>query len=131
MNSSDSLLARHQLHFISLYESLQLLLCKVGSLQFRNTLSIHTDCLTPRDPSMVLIQVLPILHGLRPISQGSTSLCFSVNQRPFLTMRQNSRYVTVCIFCSPCCLDRYLILPLSISLLKCPRISVSVKYPIT
>jgi len=60
MNSSDSLSARYQLHFISLYDSyLQLLLCKVGSLQFRTTLSIHTVSSTPGDSSMVLSKFFP------------------------------------------------------------------------
>lgn len=47
------------------------------------------------------IQVLPIFHGLRPVLQGSTSPFNSVYQRPFLTMRQNSLNVTVCIFARP------------------------------
>ena len=43
----------------------------------------------------VAFQFLHTFHGFRPYAQGSTSLCSL--SRPFLTIRQNSLYVTVCM----------------------------------
>ena len=68
----------------------------VGSLQFRTTLSIHTASHIPRDSSVLLFQFLHTFYGFRLYTQGSTSL-YSLS-RPFLTIRQNSLYVTVCMF---------------------------------
>ena len=42
-----------------------------------------------------VFQYLHTFHGFRPITQGSTSLC--TLSRPFLTIRQNSLYVTICM----------------------------------
>ena len=67
----------------------------VGSLQFRTTLSIHTASHIPRDSSVLLFQFLHTFLGFRLYDQGSTSL-YSLS-RPFLTIRQNSLDVTVCM----------------------------------
>lgn len=45
-------------------------------------------------------QVLHIFHGLHPYTQGSTSSFPLKKKSPFLTIRQNSLYVTTCIFTS-------------------------------
>ena len=47
----------------------------------------------------VAFQYLHTFHGFRPVAQGSTSLCSL--SRPFLTIRQNSLNVTVCIIARP------------------------------
>lgn len=92
--------------------SLQLSLCKVGSLQFRTTLSIHVASSTPRDSSMVLSKFFP------------SSMVFAHNTKarlPFFPLYtrvlfDDAAEFTLCYdlyFRSPCFLDRYFILPLS------------------
>ena len=50
---------------------------------------------------MLFFQFLHTFHGFRLYYPGSTSLFFSLKRcislRPFLTIRQNSLYVTVCM----------------------------------
>ena len=53
---------------------------------------------------------LRTFHGFRPYAQGSASLCSL--SRPFLTIRQNSLNVTVCMIARPSYRD-YFIHPLS------------------
>lgn len=92
--------------------SLQLSLCKVGSLQFRATLSIHTVSFTPRNSSMVLSKFFP------------SSMVFAYTykaQLPFYPLYarvpfNDAAEFTLCYglhFRSSCFLGRYFILPLS------------------
>lgn len=113
MNSSDSLFASYQFHLIGLYVTcLQLPLCKVGSLQFRTTLSIHTVSHTPRDSSMVLSKFFPSSMVFAHIPKARLPLISLYTRDLF----DDAAEFTLCYglhFRSPCCLDRYFILPLS------------------
>ena len=68
---------------------------QVGSLQFRTTLFIHTASSIPRGPSVLLSSfftrsmVFAYLHKAR--------LPFVLPMETFLTIRQNSLNVTVCM----------------------------------
>ena len=87
--------SRQKYDFAKLIRFLFTFRWRVGSLQFRTTLFIHTVSHIPRDSSVLLFQFLHTFHGFRLYFQGSTSL-YSLS-RPFLTIRQSSLYVTVCM----------------------------------
>lgn len=112
MDSSDSLFANFQFHFFSLYEvSLQHLLCKVGPLQFRTTLSIHTVSCTPRDSLMVPPKFFPSSMVFAHIRKARLPF-FSLYTRDLF---DDAAEFTLCYglhFRSPCRLSRYFILPL-------------------
>jgi len=113
MDPSDSLPAEAQLHIPAYMPSLYGFPCWVGSLQFRTTLSTHAVSSTPGDSSMVL----PSSSHLPWPSLMSAKLGFSLFpvSRGFCN---DAAEFTLCYglhFCSPCCLGRYFVLPLSTS----------------
>ena len=71
----------------------------VGSLQFRTTLFIHTVSSIPRDSSVLFssFSTRSMVFAHIPKAQ----LLFALLSETFLTIRQNSLYVTVCIIARP------------------------------
>jgi len=102
MNSSDSLFASLQLHLFGLYENFftAFILYKVGSLQFRTTLWVHVASYTPRDSSMVLSKFFPSSMVFAHLTKARLPFYLCIPET-FLTMRQNSLYVTTCTFARP------------------------------
>ena len=68
---------------------------QVGSLQFRTTLFIHTASYIPRDSSVLLSSIFT--HSMVFAHMPKAQLPFFSLSRPFLTIRQNSLNVTVCM----------------------------------
>ena len=93
MFPSDSLppeIRLRQAYTLSLYLSVMGRVSPVPNHTF------HTYCFPYTEGFFrAAFQFLHTFHGFRPLYQGSTSLCSL--SRPFLTIRQNSLYVTVCM----------------------------------
>ena len=68
----------------------------VGSLQFRTTLFIHTVSSIPRDSSVLLSSFFT--RSMAFTHMHKVQLPFALFSETFLTIRQNSLYVTVCMF---------------------------------
>ena len=73
----------------------------VGSLQFRTTLFIHTASSIPRDSSVLLSSFFTRSMVFAHIPRAQ--LLFALLSETFLTIRQNSLYVTVCIIARSSC----------------------------
>ena len=71
----------------------------VGSLQFRTTLFIHTVSSIPRDSSVLLSSFFT--RSMAFTHMHKVQLPFALFSETFLTIRQNSLYVTVCIIARP------------------------------
>ena len=71
----------------------------VGSLQFRTTLFIHTVSYIPRDSSVLLSSFFT--RSMAFTHTPKVQLPFALFSETFLTIRQNSLYVTVCIIARP------------------------------
>ena len=71
----------------------------VGSLQFRTTLFIHTVSYIPRDSSVLLSSFFA--RSMAFTHTPRVQLPFALFSETFLTIRQNSLYVTVCIIARP------------------------------
>ena len=71
----------------------------VGSLQFRTTLFIHTVSYIPRDSSVLLSSFFA--RSMAFTHTPKVQLPFALFSETFLTIRQNSLYVTVCIIARP------------------------------
>ena len=71
----------------------------VGSLQFRTTLFIHTASFIPRDSSVLFSSFFTRSMVFAHIPRAQ--LLFALLPETFLTIRQNSLYVTVCIIARP------------------------------
>lgn len=68
---------------------------QVGSLQFRTTLFIHTVSSIPRDSSVALSSIFPLSMVFAHIRKAR--LPFVLFSETFLTIRQNSLNVAVCM----------------------------------
>lgn len=71
------------------------LLWQVGSLQFQTTLFIHTVSSIPRDSSVVHPSIFPLSMVFAHVRKAR--LPFVLFSETFLTIRQNSLNVTVCM----------------------------------
>ena len=71
----------------------------VGSLQFRTTLFIHTVSYIPRDSSVLLSSFFT--RSMAFTHTPRVQLPFALFSETFLTIRQNSLDVTVCIIARP------------------------------
>ena len=67
----------------------------VGSLQFRTTLFIHTASSIPRDSSVLLSSIFT--RSMAFTHMPRVQLPLVLLPETFLTIRQNSLYVTVCM----------------------------------
>ena len=73
----------------------------VGSLQFRTTLFIHTASSIPRDSSVLLSSFFTRSMVFAHIPRAQ--LLFALLSETFLTIRQNSLNVTVCMIARSSC----------------------------
>ena len=73
----------------------------VGSLQFRTTLFIHTVSYIPRDSSVLLSSFFA--RSMAFTHTPKVQLPFALLSETFLTIRQNSLYVTVCMIARSSC----------------------------
>ena len=73
----------------------------VGSLQFRTTLFIHTASSIPRDSSVLLSSFFTRSMVFAHIPKAQ--LLFALLSETFLTIRQNSLNVTVCMIARSSC----------------------------